>query len=268
MNIELKVKQTLSKIKLSKQEKIIVALSGGKDSINDLPSPPPSPPPSPAGPEPPAQFNFKESAKEVKYFSNKEEAARYLKSIISSGKPVMVHLDLYYVTDDFAKISPSWAWEKFHGSHFMTVTGYDENYVYINDPTDSDLAIKNMPTSYKNFLEAWENGANPQVMGHKLGPYWMLYLKDETKRKSIKEIMAWNKEISENTAFEIREALNYEMIGEMAVGRLEFAKFLERNGYKEAASLYREAGNLYLKKPEVNDLFLIADKEEQARNSL
>ena len=253
-------------------------LSGGKDSINHLPPPPPPPPPGtsppppppappPAGSEPPTQFNFKESAKEVKYFSNKEEATRYLKSIISSDKPVLVHLDLYYVTDDFAKISPSWAWEKFHASHFMTVTGYDENYVYINDSTDSDLAIKNMPASYKNFLEAWENGANPRMEGHKLGPYWMLYLKDKDKRKSIEEIMAWNKEISKNTAFEIREALNYYIIGEMAVGRLEFTKFLERNGYQNAANLYREAGNLYLKKPTTDELSLIADKEEEARNS-
>ena len=225
-------------------------LSGGKDSDNHF------------------QFNFKESAKEVKYFSNKEEATRYLKSIISSDKPVLVHLDLYYVTDDFAKISPNWAWEKFHASHFMTVTGYDENYVYINDPTDPDLAIKNMPTSHKNFLEAWENGANPQLKGHKLGPYWMLYLKDKAKRKSIKEIVAWNREISKNTAFEIREALNYFFIGEMAVGRLEFTKFLERNGYQNAANLYREAGNLYLKKPTIDELSLIAGKEEEARNSL
>ncbi len=256
-------------------------LSGGKDSIGHLPPPPPGtppppgfppppppPPPPPAGSEPLTQFNFKESAKEVEYFSNKEEATRYLKSIISSDKPVLVHLDLYYVTDDFAKISPSWAWEKFHASHFMTVTGYDENYVYINDPTDSDLAIKNMPASYENFLEAWENGANPQMEGHKLGPYWMLYLKDKAKRKSIKEIIAWNREISKNTAFEIREALNYYIIGEMAVGRLEFAKFLERNGYQNAANLYREAGNLYLKKPTINELSLIAGKEEEARNSL
>jgi len=225
-------------------------LSGGKDSDDQ------------------SQFNFKESAKEVKYFNNKEEATRYLKSIISSDKPVLVHLDLYYVTDGFAKISPSWAWEKFHASHFMTVTGYDENYVYINDPTDPDLAIKNMPTSYKNFLEAWENGANPQLKGHKFGPYWMLYLKDKAKRKSIKEIIAWNKEISKNTAFEIREALNYFFIGEMAVGRLEFAKFLERDGYQNAANLYREAGNLYLKKPTIDELSLIAGKEEEARNSL
>lgn len=32
MNVELKVKQTLSKVKLNKKEKIVVALSGGKDS--------------------------------------------------------------------------------------------------------------------------------------------------------------------------------------------------------------------------------------------
>lgn len=224
-------------------------LSRGKDSITN------------------SQFNFKESAKEFKCFSNKEEAAHYLKSIISSDKPVLVHLDLYYVTDDFAKISPSWAREKFHASHFMTVTGYDENYVYINDPTDSDLAIKNMPASYENFLEAWENGANPRMEGHKLGPYWMLYLKDKFKRKSIEDIMAWNKEISKNTAFEIGEALNYFFIGEMAVGRLEFAKFLERNGYQNAANLYRETGDLYLKNPAKDELSLIAGKEEEARNS-
>ncbi len=230
---------------------VLGLLSRGKDSITN------------------SQFNFKESAKEFKCFSNKKEAAHYLKSIISSDKPVLVHLDLYYVADDFAKISPNWAsWEKIHASHFMTVTGYDENYVYINDPTEHDLAIKNMPTSHKNFLEAWKNGANPKLKGHKLGPYWMLYLKDKAKRKSIEEIMAWNREISENTAFEIREALNYSFIGEMAVGRLEFAKFLERNGYQNAANLYREAGNLYLKNPTIDELSLIAGKEEEAMNSL
>lgn len=243
-------------------------LFGGKHSVKNLPPPPRLRPGTSPPPRLPTQFNFKESAKEVKYFSNKEEATRYLKSIISFDKPVLVHLDLYYVTDDFAKISPSWAWEKFHASHFMTVTGYDENYVYINDPADPDLTIKNMPASYKNFLEAWKNGANRQIKGGKLGPYWMLYLKDNAKRKSIKEIIAWNREISKNAAIEIREALNYKMIGAMAVGRLEFAKFLERNGYQNAANLYSEAGNLYLKKPTIDELSLIADKEEEARNSL
>jgi len=224
-------------------------LSRGKDSITN------------------SQFNFKESAKEFKCFSNKEESIHYLKNIISSDKPVLVHLDLYYVADDFAKISPNWAsLEKIHASHFMIVTGYDENYVYLNDPTEPDLAIKNMPISHKNFLEAWENGANRKVKGHKLGPYWMLYLKDKAKRKSIEDIVAWNREISKNTAFEIGEALNYFFIGEMAVGRLEFAKFLERNGYQDVANLYREAGNLYLKKPTIDELSLIADREEEARN--
>jgi len=250
---------------------VLGLLSGGKDSISSpLPQQPkPGWPWRPPPPPPPTEFNFKESAKEFKCFSNKEEATHYLKSIISSDKPVLVHLDLYYVADDFAKISPLWAsWEKSHAGHFMTVTGYDENYVYINDPIEPDLAIKNMPTSHKNFLEAWKNGNNPKFMGHKLGPYWMLYFKDKAKRKSIKEIIAWNREISENTAFEIGEALNYFFIGEMAVGRLEFAKFLERNGYQNAANLYREAGNLYLKQPTIDELSLIADKEEEARNSL
>jgi hypothetical protein len=50
------------------------------------------------------------------------------------------------------------------------------------------------------------------------------------EENTIKEIMAWDREISKNTAFEIGEAPNYFFIGEMTVGRLEFAKFLERNG--------------------------------------
>jgi len=43
---------------------------------------------------------------------------------------------------------------------------------------------------------------------------------------------------------------------------------LERNGYQNAANLYREAGNLYLKTPTIDELSLIAGKEEEARNSL
>ncbi len=209
------------------------------------------------------------SAKEVNYFSNEEEAFLYLKSIISSGQPPLVHLDLYYVTEDLAKYSQYWAdFKKGHYSHFVTVTGYDEEYIYINDPIEPNLTAKNVPIPKSSFLDAWENGARPEIEGARLGPYWVFYLKDKTERKSINEIIVWNKEISKDVPSEIRKAKKYIMIGELVVSRLEFAKFLERNGYKEAASLYREAGNLYLKKPEVNNTSLIADKEEQARNSL
>lgn len=213
--------------------------------------------------------NFKSSASETKYFKDEEEAFNYLKQVIDSGKPVEVHLNTYYVTDDFRKVSKSWVtdWEKGQFSHFMAVTGYDNNYVYINDPTDPNLNVKNMKTSKINFLKAWENG--DKTMGAQLGPYWMLYLKDKKKGKTVKEIIAWNKETSKDAANAIRNANSADMLGELAVGRKEFAKFLEKNGYEGAAKLYQEAADIYITEPEDFEIVKeTAEKEEQARGLL
>lgn len=211
---------------------------------------------------------FKSSAAEVKSFKDEEEALSYIKSVIDSGKPVEVHLDTYYVIDDFRKISESWRrdWDKGHYSHFMVVTGYDNENVYINDPTDSDLTIKDIKVPVNNFLDAWENG--DKVMGAQLGPYWMLYIKGKEKGKSTKEIIEWNYEISANAASKIKAAKKGSN-GELGVGRKQFGIFLERNNYKEAGKLYKEAAEIYLKDPEDSASYKeIADKEEQARGLL
>jgi len=213
--------------------------------------------------------DFKSSASEVKNFKNEEEAFNHLKQIIDSGKPVEVHLDAYYVVDDFRKSSKFWVTDqkKEHFSHFMVVTGYDSNNVYINDPTDPNMNVKNMKATKANFFKAWENG--DKTPGAQVGPYWMFYLKEKKSKKSIKEIISWNKEISQNAAKNIRRASSSEGTGELGVGRKEFAKFLEKNGYTEAAKLYKEAADIYLASEDEPEVFKeIAQKEEQARNLL
>jgi len=213
--------------------------------------------------------DFKSSASEVKNFKNEEEAFNHLKQIIDSGKPVEVHLDAYYIVDDFRKSSKFWVTDqkKEHFSHFMVVTGYDSNNVYINDPTDPNMNVKNMKATKANFFKAWENG--DKTPGAQVGPYWMFYLKEKKSKKSIKEIMSWNKEISQNAANAIRNANSADMLGELAVGRQQFAKFLERNNYKEAAKLYKEAADIYITDPEDFTIVKgVAEKEEEARNLL
>ena len=212
-------------------------------------------------------------------FSNQSEAFNYLASTIASDTPAMVHLDTYYVRDDLAKVTFKWAMnDKAHTSHFMVVTGYDYNSgcVYLNDNSGytAEEGV-DMPTTIGHFLNAWENGANT-TWGAKLGPYWMLYIKGSSSRKSTAEIKSWNKEISESTASHIQDyasgspivdSLTY--LAELAVARKEFAAFLENTQNTEAASLYEEASELYQTMPSANDLAAtlneIADLEEDAR---
>ena len=212
--------------------------------------------------------DFKQSASKIDYFVDREEAFDILKQVIDSGKPVVVHLDAYYAIDDFRKVSDMWvkSWEKVHSSHFMTVTGYDDDYVYINDPTDHDLTIKNMKVPNNNFLSAWSNG-NSVKDGAQLGPYWMLYLVEDSKktRKSVNEVILWNWAISEGAASIIRQA-SKGGYAELGVGRNEFGKFLIKNGNREAGVLYQKAANIYFTEP---DSFTdIAEKEEEARRLL
>lgn len=214
--------------------------------------------------------DFKNSASEIRYFKDENEAFNYLKQVIDSGKPAEVHLDTYYVIDDFRKSSEIWttAWEKGHFSHFMTVTGYDNNYVYLNDPTDPDTTIKNMKTPIKNFLLAWGNEGRTPI-GLTLGSYWMLYLKDRKMKKTVKGIVQWNKDISQDAAQNLRKANYSEIKYVLAVGRKEFSKFLKRNGYKEAAILYQEAADMYATNPENFKIFKdVAQIEETARELL
>jgi hypothetical protein len=97
----------------------------------------------------------------------------------------------------------------------------------------------------------------------------------------LDEIIAWNIQPGESTPSEIRkfaarpnvskETLNNLRV--LAIGRLAFATFLEKNGETEAAALYRESGNLLATLSDgggslSRDLNTIADKEEQALSLL
>jgi hypothetical protein len=223
--------------------------------------------------------NFESEEIEVTTFANKSEAFNNLANTISSGIPVMVHLNTYYIRDDLASVTFKWAMnDKAHSSHFMVVTGYDttSNCIYLNDMSGYTIEEGvDMPVSIGHFLQAWENAAYT-TWGANNGPYWMIYINDGGIRKSTSEIKAWNKEISENTASQIRDyALDSPSLGnptylaELIKARMEFAVFLEKTQDTEAASVYEEISELYRTMPQTTDIILtldeIADLEEEVQ---
>jgi hypothetical protein len=220
----------------------------------------------------------KNKAVSVVYFSSGDEALDYLKRVIASDHPVEVYLDRYYVYDDLAPVSSWWesARKKEHGANWFTVTGYDTEHIYLNDPTDPTEAATNLPAKVENFRLAWEKTQELQE-DPPIGPFWMIYLTQIGNKKSATEVIAWNVESSGQAPSEIREfsanpnnsKLTLRSLGELAIGRLQFAEFLEKNGQDEAAALYRESGNLFATLSDgggsmATDLNAIADKEEQA----
>lgn len=223
---------------------------------------------------------FEPDALEVIRFNNIDDALNYLKWVISSGHPVEVNLNCYYVYDDFASASDHWRRElgKAHFSHFMVVTGYDKEYVYLNDPLEPINGVVNLPAKIDNFILAWERTDEimlPEPVA-RWGPYWMLYPVGVGSQKSVDEILAWNAELGAQAPTEIREfaaspetsGLTWWAIRGLSKNRSEFANFLEKHGKKEAASLYRESSRLLSALPGSSsikpDLWKIADIEEQA----
>jgi len=228
-------------------------------------------------PNNPFILKFKDEASEVVYFGNSNEAVDYLKRAIASDHPVEVHLDLYYVYDDFSVISDYWkTLGKEHASHYMTVIGYDTEYIYLNDPTDPTASAANLSTKIDNFILAWEKTSEFKE-APPVGPFWIVYMSQTGTKKSVNEVISWNAEKGKSAPSEIRKfSANPNssdstcfMFIELAKGRLEFANFLEKNNMKQAASLYKESGNLFRTQAiEGNitseDLNSIADKEEKA----
>lgn len=203
-----------------------------------------------------------------------DEALDYLKRIIASGHPVFVPLDTYYTYDDLATASDYWKsvrTKELGNIDNMTVTGYDEEYIYLNDPINPTEAATNLPVRINNFRLAWENQRVPN---------YMLYLSGTVGGMNVAEIIAWNVELGEQGLSAIRNfsanTNDSEIIRtglkRLTVARLQYAEFLEENGYEEAAALYRESGNLIfalIDKDgsmflEFENLNTVADKEEQA----
>ncbi|MGG3468317.1 C39 family peptidase [Neobacillus pocheonensis] len=73
---------------------------------------------------------------------------------ISQGHPVWI-----ITTTSFAPVSVFQTWDTPQGKiditfseHSVVITGYDENYIYINDP----YGTKNKKLDRENFIKAWE----------------------------------------------------------------------------------------------------------------
>ncbi len=227
-----------------------------------------------------SQLRFGKQAKEVIYFDDAEDSFAHLKSVVSSGNPVVVYLDCYYLYDDFALASDFWknGMEKDHYDHYMVVTGYDKNNVYLNDPTDPTTAAANIPAKIENFMDAWEKVSE---IAQELGPFWMIYLSDPVSQKPFNEIINWNIDMSENALSEIRKFAEKPnsseftcfLLNELGRARTEFSNYLKKNGITEAASLYQESGDIYSeiafnKSVTTEKLNTIIDKESEAMQLL
>jgi len=228
----------------------------------------------------PSQLKFGSQAKEVIYFDDSEDSFAHLKSVVSSGNPVVVYLDCYYLYDDFALVSVFWenSMEKDHYDHYMVVTGYDENNIYLNDPTDPTEAAENIPAKIENFMEAWEKVSE---IAQKLGPFWMIYLSDTVSQKPFNEIISWNTDMSKNAVSEIRKFAEKPnssesacfLLNELGRARTEFSNYLNKNGMVEPALLYQESGGIFSEiafnmSVTTEKLNIIIDKESEAMQLL
>lgn len=220
-----------------------------------------------------------EEAKGIFWAQDEDDAFNLLKRVISSGIPVAVHLDLAPIERPMSAHT-SWAGKALqvmaHVDHYMTVTGYDKSYVYLNDPSEKAPGWgKDIPVGIAGFLNAWKNG-NHQAFGaeSRIGPYWMLFLGKRGTAKSVSELLSWNKQIAAKAPEEIRKAANKPNImglvhsNEMYRSRKEFGAFLQANGHQEAGSMFLQAADLlkglsrsWNKK---RDLLKLADLQEQA----
>ncbi len=229
---------------------------GGKDSDYDLDEP----------------YRMKDEAKEVVYFNDDEEALQFLKKAIAMEKPLIVHLDMYYLVDAFRSQSPCDFWKflpKEHASHFLTVTGFDKDKIYLNDPTCQ--GAKDMHIAASEFLKSWE--ATKDMPDANLGPYWGLYLEKAGDRTSAQDVISMAKQ--SDAPAELRRFAEQGQImdiscfkfNEFAESRLEFSKFLQENN-NPAANAYMELSELYpticgSSNPQ-QTIRTIADKEEAA----
>lgn len=109
-------------------------------------------------------------AEQTMLFDNQDEAFNYLKFLISSDVLVMIVVH--------------------NGNHFVIATGYDDNYVYTNDPgwdngydykIDSDLELKQRRIAVDDFLEEWSIGGQAEEIGEMIGfpgDYGMIWLEN------------------------------------------------------------------------------------------
>jgi len=192
--------------------------------------------------------NFEDYAYKVLSFADEKEALLYLKSLLTLGYPVDVALNTLYIYDDLSKASDFWkGCQKEETGHFLVVTGYDKEFLYLNDPN----GYSDIPVKIDNFMLAWEKAS--ELEAPPLGPYWMFALIGPGNTKDGKEIIEWNLEISRNTTEQMeRFALDPSdspftrfSFREIATARINYAGFLTKHGFDEAAELYNRSTAIF-----------------------
>jgi hypothetical protein len=207
-----------------------------------------SDPGNPSGPR------FAERAAVIYRPRNGDEALAALRAVLTAGHPVEVHLDIYDVYDDFAARSDHWArfMGKDHADHYMTVTGYDADTIYLNDPTDPTPAAAGLAASTGRFLAAWEGTV--ELPENPMGPYWMVWLEGPGASPPPEEVIAGNLAVAAGTPDAVRRfagmangasATRFQL-GELSRAREAFAGYLAAHGYTEAAALYETCAEAYL----------------------
>jgi hypothetical protein len=233
-------------------------------------------------------MNLVEDAREIILTESGEESFRLLKRLISGGIPVMAHLDIYSIKEPLIDYCPYWEeifnWQDAHMNgvhidHYMTVNGYDGDYVYLNDPTEKQEGLgTDIPIPTADFLDSWENGNHPSMPEEcHIGPFWMLFLGERGAAKSVAELLDWNREINAKAVPMIRQAAENPNVVDlihcngMGRSRGEFAAFLKENGYTEAGEIFLEISELFKgleHSPDQRaDLLRIADLQEESLSS-
>jgi hypothetical protein len=183
----------------------------------------------------------------VKY-SGADEALLYLKALLSSGRPVQVHVDKYYLPTLTSYVAPNRG-----SSHSILVNGYESDSIFVtetySDENDKDQ-FKNVRIPVAEFMEAWDKGGKrPGVRSPvKTGPYWMLFLLEtegnQLNKASLSEILDMQREFSARNEETIRRNLtsNFSRTAwnDIAIKKGLFADYLADNGYTDAADAYRQ----------------------------
>jgi hypothetical protein len=198
-------------------------------------------------------------------FGDATEALTYLKAAVASGRPVGVWLDQNLLLTECRLLAahPEDC-DGLTGSvdSWLVVTGYDETSIYLNDavwpggwghPTDPrDPRFKNIKTPVGEFMTAWEK---PREFGSGTPWFVMLFFEQtsgsQLNKKSVAQILAWQKELSENVVSNIDAAaasasdLTNSQWDRIATMKRLFGDYLSAHGYAEAGALYRSMADDY-----------------------
>jgi len=181
---------------------------------------------------------------------NEDDALRNLKAVIRTGRPVQVHIDLYYLPPELVSVPISQP----GASHFIIITGYDADGVYMTNAEPDYVDFPVDPSEYvnvkipmANFLMAWQEAGKINKGDFTFcAPYWMLFLEEKNMSETIKtpvdDILSLQRSISQNNASVIERNLSKDFSktpwSKIMMAKGLFADYLRNYGYTEAANKY------------------------------